>query len=270
MGNFGDKAALSESLNMLHRYIRSMYISVDLPKEYVERLEGYFDTEDSARAAHFEKMIRAAAMNAIYSDSEIPRACKYKVAHRASEELVQAFRGAKVEYDYSTGKYGCGQKSAIIYEQKKVAIPLCRKATWIDRVKKNLPKQATKMAAKHGLKASLAGVGLSAGGPLGAALGFCCGLAVDAAWYLTPPQKKEAIKKKFGEMAEKAGKIVNAVSKQIKNNPVVQRAKQVVDTYIAPVVRPVYEKAKEVVTAVAHSAGNAIKKGWKVLKSWFA
>ncbi len=270
MSNFVDKAAMNEALATLYRYRRSMYMTVEIPSVDLEKLEEYFDAETPARIAQFEKMIGAAAIEAIYMDPDIPAKYKSKVARRASEELQQAFRGAKVEYEFAVGKYGVGQSSVRKYEHKKKQIYICRKAALIDKVKRDFPKQATKMLAKHGLKTALASAGFTVGGLAGAAVGFLTGLAVDAVWYLIPPKKKETVKKKFGEIAEKACKVVNTVCDRVKNSPVVQKAKQVVDTYIAPVVRPVYEKAKEVATTLVESTGNALKKGWKKIKACFA
>lgn len=270
MSNFSNQAAIDEALKSLHRYIRSMHISVELPDIDQNALEEYFNCEDSSQSATFDKFIKAAAVEAIYNDTEIPKKCKSKVARRASQELVDAFRGAKVEYEFAAGKYGCGMPSVRRYEREKKMIKLCRKAAFLDRVKKNLPRQATKIAAKHSVKAALTAGGLTMGGPLGAAAGFAVGLAVDAIWFLTPKSVKEKIKQKCGDMAQKAVSIVKTVGNQITATPAFKKAKEVVDTYVAPIVRPVYEKAKEVVTKTTTAVCNAAKKGWKMLKSIFA
>jgi len=270
MSNFSNQSAFQEALSSLHRYIRSMHISVHLPEIDDEALEEYFNCEETTRKATFDKFIKAAAVEAIYNDSDIPRRFKGKVAKRAAQELVDAFRGAKVEYEFAAGRYGYGMPSVRKYEREKKMIALCRKATFLDRVKKNIPRQLTKMAAKHGVTAALTAGGLSTGGPIGAIAGFAVGLAVDAIWFLTPKTVKDKIKQKCGDMAQRAVSIVKTIGSQITATPTFKKAKSIVDTYVAPVVRPVYEKAKEVVTTTTTTVCNAAKKGWKMLKSIFA
>lgn len=247
-----------------------MHISVELPEIDQNALEVYFNCEDAHQNATFDKFIKAAAVEAIYNDPDIPKNCKEKVARRASQELVDAFRGAKVEYEFAAGKYGYGMSSVRRYEREKKLIQLCRKAAFFDRIKKNLPRQLTKMAAKHGVKTALAAGGLTAGGPIGAAAGFAVGIAVDAVWFLTPKPVKDKIKQKCGDMAQKAVSIVKTVGTHITATPAFKKAKAVIDTYVAPVVRPVYEKAKEVIIKATSTVSNAVKKGWKILKSVFA
>jgi len=247
-----------------------MFISVDLPEIDAAALEEYFNCTDTSRQASFDKMIGAAAIEAIYTDPEIPKRLKGKVAKRASEELQDAFRGAKVEYEFAIGKFGKGQESVRKYERAKKEIKLCRKAAWLDKVKRNLPRQLTKQAAKQGVKAALTAGGFSVGGPIGALIGFATGLAVDAVWYLTPKSVKDKIKTKAGEIAQKSCSIIKTVAEQIKASPVVQKAKAVVETYIAPHVKPVYEKAKEALSQTASKVGSAVQRGWKAFKSLFA
>lgn len=267
MSNFSNQSAMQEALSSLHRYIRSMYISVPLPEIDNEALMEYFNCEDTTTNATFDKFIQAAAVEAIYNDPDIPKKCKGNVAKRAAEELVNAFRGAKVEYEFAAGKYGCGKSSVRKYERAKKMIPLCRKATFLDRIKKNLPRLAIKMAAKHGVKAVLTAAGLTAGGPIGALAGFAVGLAVDAVCFLTPEPVKDKIKEKCGDMAQKAVSIVKTIGNQITATPAFKTAKTVVDTYVAPVVQPVYEKAKEAVTKTTTAVCNVAQKGWKKMKS---
>lgn len=270
MSEFSNKSAMSEALNSLHRYIRSMYISVDLPEIATSALEVYFNCENTELQATFDKMIGAAAIQAIYEDKDIPQWLKARAAKRAAEELQDAFRGAKVEYEFAIGRFGVGQESVRKYERAKKEIKLCRKAAWLDKVKKNFPRQATKQLAKQGVKAVLTAGGLSVGGPIGAIIGFVTGLAVDAVWYLTPKSVKDKIKKKAGEIAQKSRVIINTVSKQIKTSPIVQKANEVVERYVAPYVRPVYEEAKKVLSKVASTVGNTTRKGCKIVKSLFA
>lgn len=270
MNNFSNQAAIDEALKSLHRYIRSMHISVELPDIDRNALEDYFNCEDDIQNATFDKFIKAAAVDAIYSDNEIPKSFKPKVARRASQELVDAFRGAKVEYEFAAGKYGSGMPSVRRYEREKKMIKLCRKATFLDRIKKNLPRQATKIVAKNSVKTAIAAGGFSVGGPGGAIIGFAVGLAVDAVWYLTPKPIKDKVKQKCGDMAQKAVSIVKSIGNQITASHTFKKAKEVVDTYVAPVVRPVYEKAKEAVVKTTSTVCNAVRKGWKILKSVIA
>lgn len=270
MNNFSNQAAVNEAMSSLHRYIRSMYISVDLPELDQTTLEEYFNCEDAQQNATFEKFIKAAAVEAIYNDPEIPRRCKANVARRVSQELVDAFRGTRVEYEFAVGKYGYGMSSVRKYEREKKMITLCRKATFLDRIKKNIPRQVAKMAAKHAVTAALTAGGLTVGGPLGAIAGFVTGLAVDAIWFLTPKSVKDKVKQKCGDMAQKAVSIVKTVGTKIAATPAFKKAKAVVDTYVAPVVRPVYEKARDVVIKATSRVSNAVKKGWKAFKSIFA
>lgn len=270
MNNFGNQAAIDEALKSLHRYIRSMHISVDLPDTDCNTLEEYFNCEDDTQNATFDKVIKAAAVEAIYNDNEIPKSFKSKVAKRASQELVDAFRGAKVEYEFAAGKYGSGMPSVRRYEREKKMIKLCRKAAFLDRVKKNIPRQATKIIAKNSVRTAIAAGGFSVGGPGGAIIGFAVGIAVDAIWYLTPKPVKDKVKQTCGDLAQKAVSIVKSIGNQISATPAFKKAKEVVDTYVAPVVRPVYEKAKEVVTKTTTALCNAARKGWKMLKSVFA
>lgn len=266
MSEFSNKAAMSEALSSLHRYIRSMYISVDLPEFDTSEIEKYFNCEDTIQLATFDKMVGAAAMEAIYADPDIPVKNKGNVAKRAAKELQDAFRGAKVEYEFASGKLGIGQESVRKYERAKKEIYLCRKATWLDKVKRNLPRQAVKQAAKQSVKAALTAGGFSIGGPTGALVGLLTGLAVDAVWYLTPKSVKNTLKRKAGELAQKSRAIVNTVSQKIKSSPTVQKAQTVVEKYVAPHIRPIYEEAKSVIS----SATKVARKGWKAFKSIFA
>ncbi|MDE6097922.1 MAG: hypothetical protein K2G24_03445 [Muribaculaceae bacterium] len=270
MSNFSNQAAVDEALKSLHRYIRSMHISVELPEIDKNALEEYFNCEDNARNATFDKFIKAAAVEAIYNDPDIPNKYKAKVAKRAAQELVDAFRGAKVEYEFAAGKYGSGNQSVRRYEREKKMIKLCRKAAFLDGVKKNLPKQLTKIGAKLYVTTALTAGGLKVGGFWGAAVGFATGIAVDAVCILIPRPIKDKIRQKCGDMAQKAASIVKTIGNQITATPAFKKAKAVVDTYVAPIVRPVYEKARELVTQSTTAVCNAAKKGWKLLKSVFA
>lgn len=270
MSTFSDKSAMEEALASLHRYVKSMYISVDLPKIDETAIEEYFNTEDSKRQAQFDKMIGASAIQAIYADPEIPKRFKAKVARRASSELQDAFRGAKIEYEYAAGKYGAyGQQANRTYERKKKEIKLCRKAAWLDRLKRNLPRQLTKQAAKQSVKALLTAGGFSIGGPVGALIGFATSLAVDAIWFLVPRKQKETIKKKCGEIAQKACVVVKTIGVKIKSSPVVKKAVDIVEKYVAPLVKPIYEKSKELLSKAKEKIGNGIRRSWKALKSFF-
>lgn len=270
MSNFHNQSAVNEALNSLHRYIRSMHISVELPDFNEEAMEEYFNSSDTEQLAMFDKMIKAAAVEAIYSDQEIPKRYKEKVARRAAEELVQAFRGAKVEYEFASGKYGSGSQSVRRYEREKSLIGLCQKAAFFDKIKKNLPRQLTKQAAKHSVKAALATLGMGTGGLAGAAVGFVVGLAVDGICYLIPKPVKEKIKHKSWELAHKAASLVKKVGSEIAATPAFKKAKSIVETYVYPVVRPVYERAREAVVKTTAIVSNAVRKGWKKLKSMFA
>lgn len=270
MNNFSNQAAFNEALSTLHRYVRSMYISVEIPAIEQNALEEYFNCEDYDKSARFEKIIKAAAVEAIYNDTDIPKPFKAKVAKRASRELVETFRAAKVDYEYSAGKYGSGLTAQRKYEREKKKIRLCREVAFLDKVKKNLPRQTTKIAAKAGVNAALAAGGFTVGGPMGALIGFSVGLAMDAVWYLTPDSVKEKARQKCGEIAQKAVSIVKKISTGISETPVFKKAKNVVDTYVAPLVKPVYEKAKESFEKVTSSVSRALTKGKKWLKSLFA
>lgn len=270
MSNFSNQSAVAEALSSLHRYIRSMHISVELPEIEESALEEYFNCDDTSKQATFDKFIKAAAVDAIYNDSEIPRAYKAKVARRAAQELVEAFRGAKVEYEFASGRYGSGQLAVKRYEREKKEIKLCRKAAFFDRIKNNMPRQLTKTVAKQSVRKMLATGGLAKAGPVGAVAGYAVGLVVDAIWYLTPKSVKQKIKQKCGDIAEKAKAVVKTIGNKIAATPAIQKAKTVVDTYIAPIVRPVYEKAKEITTKATSTICNSVRKGWKALKSFFA
>ncbi len=272
MSNFEDKSALDQALKTLHRYVRSMYISVDLPEIDNTALETYFNCDDTAELAQFEKMIKCAAVDAIYNDPDIKNEYKANVARKASQELVDAFRGAKMEYEYASGKYGSGQQSIERYEEEKKKITLCRKAANLDKAKaffkriiNKAPRQLTKKAAKEGVKVALATAGFATGGPVVAILAYATGLAVDAIWYFTPKSVKEKIKEKSMDIAQKAVAVVENIGKKIAATPVVRKAKEVVKTYVAPIVQPVWEKAKD----LASKAKSSLNKHWKNLKAAF-
>ncbi|MDE6331637.1 MAG: hypothetical protein K2L80_03455, partial [Muribaculaceae bacterium] len=91
-----------------------------------------------------------------------------------------------------------------------------------------------------------------------------------AVCILIPRPIKDKIRQKCGDMAQKAASIVKTIGNQITATPAFKKAKAVVDTYVAPIVRPVYEKARELVTQSTTAVCNAAKKGWKLLKSVFA
>lgn len=270
MSNIGNQSALNEALRSLHRYVRSMYISVELPEIDQEALEEYFNNDDPTKNATFDKFIKAAAVEAIYNDSDIPKKFKENVARRAANELVDAFRGAKVEYEFATGKYGTGTKSVTKYQQELKMITLCRKATLLGSIKKNLPKQATKIVVKEGLKNGLTLAGFAVGGIGGAIIGFIAGVAVDAVVTLTPEPVKVKIKQKCGELAQKSADTVRYIGNVIRDTRPYKKAKVVVEKHIAPIVKPVYEKAKEAVEKATSKISRAVSKGWKALKSVFA
>ena len=100
MSEFSNKSAMSEALNSLHRYIRSMYISVDLPEIATSALEVYFNCENTELQATFDKMIGAAAIQAIYEDKDIPQWLKARAAKRAAEELQDAWLKFFNDTDY--------------------------------------------------------------------------------------------------------------------------------------------------------------------------
>ena len=267
MKNYSDKAAMAEALSSLRRYIRSMYISVEAPDLDESALEEYFNSDDAEVCARFEKIIGIAAIQAVYDDPVFPDSTKERVARRASSELTQAFRGAKIEYEYAAGKYGGNaQKAARTYERKKKEIFLCKKAAFLDRTKRNLPRMATKIAAKEGVKAALTAAGAGVAGPVGALVGLAVGITIDMVWYCTPRSVKEKVKKVAGDIANKARNTIKAVAQKVKESPVVQKAVQVVEKYVAPVIKPVYETAKKVV----EKAGATVSKCWKKFKSLFA
>lgn len=270
MSNFSNYSAVAEALNSLHRYIRSMHISVELPDIDENALEEYFNCNDTSRQATFDKFIKAAAVDAFYNDPEIPKVLKAKVARRASQELVDAFRGAKVEYEFASGKYGNGIPSVKRYEREKKEIKLCRKAVFIDRIKRNIPRQVTKVVAKQGVKSAFATIGFATSGPAGAVAGFAVGLAVDAIWFLIPKSVKEKIKQKCGDIAKKSADIVKTIGNKITSTPPIKKAKAIVETYVAPIFHPVYEKAKDIATEATSKICNSVRKGWKVIKAVFA
>lgn len=270
MSNIGNQSALNEALRSLHRYVRSMHISVDLPEIDQEALEEYFNSDDPGKNATFDKFIKAAAVEAIYEDPDIPKTFKAKVARRAANELVDAFRGAKVEYEFATGKYGVGNDSVKRYQRELKMITLCRKATLLDKIKKNLPLQATKIVVKEGLKSGLTVAGFAVGGIGGAVLGFVAGVAVDAVVTLTPKSVKTKLKQKCGELAQKAADTVRYIGNVIRDTRPYKKAKEVVEKHVAPIVKPVYEKAKEAIEKATSKISGAVRKCWKVLKSIFA
>jgi hypothetical protein len=241
-----------------------MYISVDVPEFDTSEIEKYFNCEDPILLATFDKMFGAAAMEAIYADPDIPTKFKGNVAKRAARELQDAFRGAKVEYEFASGKYGVGQESVRKYERAKKEIYLCRKATWLDKLKQNLPRLIAKLEVKSGAKSVLKTLGT--GDITTNVASLLIGLAVDTVWYLTPKGVKNTLKRTAGELAQKSRAIINTVSQKIKSSPIVQKAKAVVEEYVAPHIRPIYDEAKSAIS----SAAKAARKGWKAIKSVFA
>jgi hypothetical protein len=270
MSDFSNKAAMTEAMKSLHRYIRSMYISVDLPEFEVSAIDYYFNCDDTKELASYDKMIGAAAIAAIAHNPDIPESTKVRVAQRAAAELQDAFRGAKIDYKFASGKFGVGQESVRKYEREKKENELCRKAAWLDRIKRNTPRQITKIAAKTEVKAALTAGGFTVGGLIGATIGFATGLAVDALWFLTPEEKKEKIKDKSVEIAEKCIKTVNTVAGGIETSPVVQEAKALVNDYVAPIIKPIYDEAKSAFSKVGSGIVNVARKAWIALKAGLA
>jgi hypothetical protein len=239
-----------------------MYISVDLPEFDKSAIEEYFNCDNPKQLATFDKMFGAAAFEAIYTDTDIPNLLKGKVAKRAARELLDAFRGAKVEYEFAVGKFGAGQESIRKYERAKKEIELCKKAAWLDNLKKTMPQQVTKALAKAGVSAALTTIGRSVGGIGGALIGLLTGIAVDAVWNLAPESVKDKIKTKAGEIAQKSLTTIDTVSQKIGSSPIVQKAKAVVEKYVTPYIRTSYKEAISTIPIV--------RKGWKTFKAIFA
>lgn len=265
MSNSTNQAALKSALISLRSYIKGMYWNLELPNFDESAFEEYFNCNDSSKNAEFEKFIGAAAIEAVYTDPDLSIKEKEQVSRRCSRELQDAFRGAKNDYLLATGQIDPKE-----FERRKKTLPIVRKVTTIETVKKivkkalgNAPKSYAKKVVKDKvITAITTATGTAIGGPAGFVVGLAVGAAIDAAIALTPQPVKDKIKETGKELVNGAVNIVKNAAKDLakssigeKATSIVKKASEVVETKVAPVVS---------------KGWNTLKRFGKKVKAFFA
>lgn len=265
MSNSTNQGALKSALISLRRYIKGMYWNVELPDFDESAFEEYFNCNDSSKNATFEKFIGLAAVEAVYNDPDLSIKEKEQVSRRCSRELQDAFRGAKNDYLLATEQID--QKE---FERRKKAIPIVRKVTTIDTVKKivkkafaNAPKSYAKKVVKDSVIRTIStATGTAIGGIPGFLVGLAVGIAIETAIALTPQPVKDKIKETGKELVNGAVNIVKKTSEKLakssigeKATSIVKKASEVVETKVAPVVS---------------KGWNTLKRFGKKVKAFFA
>lgn len=266
MERFSDQSAVSQALATLQGYLAELPATVNMPELDTKAIEEYFTSDDTERIAQFEKMLGVSAVEAIYNDPNLPKELKFTTAIRGAEEIQDAFRRAKADYEFASGKYGVGGIAVERLETEKKEIALCRKATILERLKDELPKMHDKAKAKMQIAWVLAErCGVPQAAPIAAAIAYVYSMGKDV-WKVVPEPVKEVIKTKAKEIARRGLNIVVNVAQRMAKSPIVQMAKSVVESFIPDFLKPEYEAGKKALKPViTHVTNKFLKKLQTVL-----
>lgn len=255
---FDDIAALDASLKNLRRYNQAMYISVDEKFLDNDLAEQYFNAEEgSEQELAFERMIGAAAILACNVNPDIPQEYKLKVGNRMQRESLSAYRAAKVDFLYYSGRLGVPIKAETEREKRHKEIAIVGKTHYLKKATKIIKKRSIHLAEREGIKSLI--------GELTDSKPIIKWTTRGIMWAtsLIPDRVKNEVKEKGKEVFEKTANIIEKNVERFTKTPFGSKVENVMKTKVAPIV----ERGVQKVAIACSTVKQKFKSSWTKFKS---
>lgn len=259
---FDDLSAIEVGLKNLRRYNQAMYISVDdaLIDDSLASL--YFRAEQDSDIISLEKIIGASAIQACNDNPDIPSKYKQKVGNRMQREFLSAFRAARVDFQYHSGKFGvpASIEAERERERRHKEISIVSKTAYLDKATK-LAKRIPERTFKRDIVRKLWDTVTD-----NSSVAKWATRATMWAGRLIPDSVKVEVKKTANDFFEKTATIIEKNVERFSNTSFGSKVVKVLNEKVAPVIERGVDKVIEACSKVKQAA----KSVWTKVKSIFA